>query len=197
MFVQNICCSFMLFFCKENSHNSWIILTTLNPQNRMRWGQGDRGGCSTPDQWKRDSVCHMTRSANHWRHSVVIKNMGLNTVLGPHGVCPLYCRDKAMKKALDFRGSLWCTGSVLFTLQALLHIPANTQHLYNGRTSVFDVSPTLHQCYTNVLCLLGSTTTMISGPIGNRTQYLQVTEWLNIASRGFLHIATISRQRQA
>ena len=38
--------------------------------------------------------------------------------------------------------------------------PANTKHLYNIYTTpaqrrLFDVRPTLHKYYTNVLCLLG------------------------------------------
>ena len=35
------------------------------------------------------------------------------------------------------------------------HKPANTKHLYNILYNVFDVGPTLHKCYINVLCLLG------------------------------------------
>ena len=38
-------------------------------------------------------------------------------------------------------------------------IQANTKHLYitfiQRRPNVSDVGPTLHKCYTNVLCLLG------------------------------------------
>ena len=69
------------------------------------------GTCSTPSQSKSGSACHMTRSANHRRHSAVIYIRGRITDVGQifHPL-EVLCRGSKTQlqvgKHLNFKGDL-------------------------------------------------------------------------------------------
>ena len=50
-------------------HNTAILILKMSKKSREIGAILD---ISDPNQWKSDSDCHMTRLANHFRHSVAI-----------------------------------------------------------------------------------------------------------------------------